>query len=156
MAKQAKQKIYCYVDETGQDTAGKLFLVSVIIQCSDLDEADQKLKDIEKQSDKKKRKWKISSPKQRISYIQQTIESNLFQNSIFFAKYEDTKAYVPLTILTTANAILAKVKKEKEYKANVWVDGLRKTERRRFSAGLRKLQVSTGKECVGLKMKIAP
>jgi len=26
-----KQKLYCYVDETGQDTAGKIFIVSVVI-----------------------------------------------------------------------------------------------------------------------------
>lgn len=26
-----KQKLYCYVDETGQDTEGRLFLVSVVV-----------------------------------------------------------------------------------------------------------------------------
>jgi hypothetical protein len=26
-----KQKLYCYVDETGQDTLGQFFIVSVVI-----------------------------------------------------------------------------------------------------------------------------
>ena len=29
------QKIYCFVDETGQDTGGKLFLVSVVVKGKD-------------------------------------------------------------------------------------------------------------------------
>lgn len=28
---QPKQKIYCYVDETGQDTEGDLFLVALVV-----------------------------------------------------------------------------------------------------------------------------
>ena len=26
-----KQKIYCYVDETGQDTLGQFFIISVVV-----------------------------------------------------------------------------------------------------------------------------
>jgi hypothetical protein len=33
-----KQNLYCYVDETGQDTNGKFFVVSVVIADSRRDE----------------------------------------------------------------------------------------------------------------------
>jgi hypothetical protein len=32
------QKFYCYVDETGQDTMGELFIVSVVVSSSQRDE----------------------------------------------------------------------------------------------------------------------
>ena len=31
------KKIYCYVDETGQDTKGKLFIVSIVVVGKDKD-----------------------------------------------------------------------------------------------------------------------
>lgn len=37
------QKLYCYVDETGQDTLGKIFVVSVIVAKEDREEITQTL-----------------------------------------------------------------------------------------------------------------
>jgi len=96
------QKLYCYVDETGQDTKGKLFLVSVIIT--------------EPQRD---------------------------ANNIFYSKYHNTRAYVDLTILTTAKSLLNKA--QEPYEATIFVDGLKRKERHRFAAGLRKLKVKVRK-----------
>jgi len=33
----AKSKLYCYVDETGQDTLGELFIVAVVVSDADRD-----------------------------------------------------------------------------------------------------------------------
>ena len=43
-----KQKLYCYVDETGQDTKGKLFLVPVVITNSQKEKLRDKLNKIER------------------------------------------------------------------------------------------------------------
>ena len=51
------QKLYCYVDESGQDTKGDLFLVSVVITEEERDELRRKLIKIEKTSQKGQRKW---------------------------------------------------------------------------------------------------
>ena len=52
------QKLYCYVDESGQDTEGKLFLVSVVITGSEREGLRNKLRKIEQMSGKGTKKWK--------------------------------------------------------------------------------------------------
>ena len=53
------QKLYCFVDETGQDTKGEFFLVAVVIkEAEDLETLQEKLSEIEKLSKKKTEKLK--------------------------------------------------------------------------------------------------
>lgn len=141
--KQPRQKLYCYVDETGQDTKGKLFLVSVVITISNKEGLRDKLRKIEQMSGKKSRKWTKSTRRQRKEYIEAVIADNIFTNSISYSEYHNTCAYVDLTILSTAKSLLDKARPP--YEATVFVDGLNKTERHRFSAGLRKLKVKVRK-----------
>lgn len=137
------QKLYCYIDETGQDTKGKLFLVSVVMQEKEREKLRERLELIERESQKGIRKWFHTNRERREKYIRAIIESGLFKHYIFYSKYEDSKAYVDLTILTTAKAILKKAKEP--YSATILVDGLRKNERYNFAAGLRRLKVKVHK-----------
>jgi len=137
------QKIYAYVDETGQDKKGKLFLVSVVLTGSERKGLREKLKKIEKASGKGNKKWSRSTRRQREKYIESIISGKDFIDRLFYSEYHDTKAYVDLTILTTAKAILNKAKIP--YQSTVLVDGLKRSERRRFAAGLRKLNVRVSK-----------
>lgn len=138
-----KQKLYCYVDETGQDTRGKLFLVSVVITSSQKEKLRDKLNKIEQTSGKKIKKWTKTTRSQRKKYIEAIITEKDFVNNIFYSEYRDTKAYVDLTILTTAKSLLGKARLP--YQATIFVDGLNRTERHRFSAGLRQLKVNVRK-----------
>jgi hypothetical protein len=46
-----KLKLYCYADETGPDTKGKMFLVAVVITTSELREIiERNLEDLELKS----------------------------------------------------------------------------------------------------------
>ena len=137
------QKLYCYVDETGQDTKGRLFLVSVVIPEKEREFLKAKLETIEKKSKKGVRKWFHTNKERKEVYMKQIIESNLFKDSIFYSKYEESRAYVDLTILTTAKAVLRKAKKP--YEATILVDGLGRSERYRFAAGLRRLKIKVRK-----------
>lgn len=137
------QKLYCYVDESGQDTKGKLFLVSVIIQEKEREELRAKLELIERESKKGIRKWFHSNRKRRELYIKKIIENRSFQHQIFYSKYEDTKAYIDLTILATAKVILQKTKEP--YSVVILVDGLDRRGRYNFAAGLRRLKIKVRK-----------
>ena len=137
------KKLYCYVDETGQETRGRFFLVSVIIFEKERDELRKKLKEIEKRSGKQTKKWAKAKLKQREEYIKQIINSDISQNSIYYSYYLNTQAYVDLTIFSTAKAVHNKAKFP--YEAIIFVDGLRRTERFRFGAGLRELKVKVKK-----------
>jgi len=133
------QKLYCYVDESGQDTKGKIFLVSVVVTGKERDELRKKLNKIEKSSGKKAKKWTKTKRKQRENYIKQIIGNNSFIGRIYYSCYKDTKSYLDLTILSTAKAVYDRTKGD--FETTVFVDGLKKTEYFRFGAGLRKLKI---------------
>ncbi|MBI4639729.1 MAG: hypothetical protein HY731_03495 [Candidatus Tectomicrobia bacterium] len=78
-----------------------------------------------------------------MAYIKEVIESSLFQEKIWYAHYTQTKAYLHLTILTIARAVLDKA--PRSHRATVLIDGLNKTERHRVGAGLRDLWVKVEK-----------
>lgn len=137
------QKLYCYVDETGQDTEGKLFLVAVVILINGRENLKSKLRKAEQVSGKGVKKWTRTTRKQHEQYVKQIIFDSEFSNTIFYAQYDNTRSYVDLTILVTAKAILGKAKPP--YTTIVFVDGLGRSERRRFAVGLRKLKVNVKK-----------
>jgi len=134
-----EQKLYCYVDETGQDTSGEFFLVSVVIVGDERDTLRARLNAIEKRSGKGIKKWTKATRKQRMTYMQEIVNDRCFVHHISFSHYTQSRSYVDMTILSTAKAILAV--SHEAYEATVYVDGMHRTEQRAFAAGLRKLHV---------------
>lgn len=137
------QKLYCYVDETGQDTGRRLFLVSVIVTEKEQQELRKRLEIIESQTKKRFSKWVKTKKDKKQKYLQRIIETNLFRDKIFFSQYTQTNAYTEAIIETTAKVISKQA--NKQYEANVYIDGLSKTERRKFASGLRKLRIKVRK-----------
>lgn len=137
------QKLYAYVDETGQDTEGKVFFVSVVIVEQEREQLADILETIERESEKHKRKWSKSQPERRYAYIRTVLSKPVFIGKLYYSQTADTKNYVGLTIQTTALAITKRA--QKEYKATVVVDGLSRPEERTFAAGLRKRYIRTEK-----------
>ena len=123
-----KLKLYCYADETGPDTKGKMFLVAVIITTSELREViERNLEDLEEKSGKGILKWRLTSQSSKRSYLLGILGIDALQESLFYALYRDTKDYFKLIAKTLANAIIA-VSGGKDYQATIYIDGLRKTE----------------------------
>lgn len=140
----ATQKLYCYVDETGQDTKGKLFLVTVVLKGQDeLDSLKEKLNKIEKSTDKNLLKWTKSPFRVRNDYLIQLIDIKELKSSIFYSTYQDTKAYVPLTSSTIAKSVLAK--EEDNYTVNIVIDGLKGKEQEAVRKDLKKLKIHYNK-----------
>lgn len=86
----SSNKFYCYVDETGQDTAGGIFIVTVVIP-GNRDEILEHLEKIEAQSGKEKFKWGKADPNKRFSYIETILNQRKisFKNLLFFLqKYQ--------------------------------------------------------------------
>lgn len=65
----------------------------------------------------------------KIVYIKAVLACPIFQRTIFFSHYTNSKAYVDLTVYTTAKAILQRA--QGDYKTTVIVDGLSGSEVRR-------------------------
>jgi uncharacterized protein DUF3800 len=144
MAKpQPKQKIYCYVDESGQDTEGLLFLVTVVVASEEREVLIREAEKIEQASGKSLKKWHRAEFTRRVEYIKAILSSPLFTRSLFFAHYTESKAYLDLTVYATARAILQRA--QGPYKATVVVDGLSRTDVPRFARGLRALHIAVHK-----------
>ncbi len=135
------KKLYCYVDETGQDTKGKLFLVTVVIEkLSEIEILQNKLEEIEKLTKKKFLKWTKTPFKVKEEYLLYISRIKELKGSIFYSTYQDTKEYISLTSLTVAKSILAK--EESNYTATIIIDGLKDKEREEVRKELKKLKIS--------------
>ena len=67
-------KLYAYVDESGQDTQGALFVVAVVVAGSAREALRRRLHRIERLSGKRERKWTNTRPAQREAYIRQVLQ----------------------------------------------------------------------------------
>lgn len=137
------EKFYAYVDESGQDTKGLLFLVAVVITGAERDALRRRLADIERATGKHQRKWTKTHPLDRARYIEQIICTPGLVRHLFYSLYRGAQTYVDLSILSTAKALNAAT--SGTFEATVFVDGLGKSERHRFAAGLRKLRITVRK-----------
>jgi hypothetical protein len=123
-----KLKLYCYADETGPDTKGKMFLVAVVITTSALREViERNLEDIELKSGKGILKWRLTSIPKKRSYLLGVLRIDVLQESLFYAVYRDTLDYLKLVAKTLASAVIA-FSQDSDYQATIYIDGLRKTE----------------------------
>ena len=139
--KTAKQKLYCYVDETGQDTAGMFFLVAIIItNITKKDKLEKILEKIEERTGKKKKKWTKMEFEERKKYMRAIVNLKELNSSIYYSLYRETKTYTQLTALTVAKAIFTKTK-DINYSVVVIVDGLTKKDTEKIRKELKKLNV---------------
>lgn len=138
------KKLYAYVDESGQDTKGLVFVVSVLILENEYGVVCEKLERIEFESGKKNQKWNKSKSDFRQAYIEGILKIEELRGGLFFEIFSDSKKYIKLTSYTTAKAILKKSGKH-DYKVTVFVDGFKKKEVEIFTRGLRELRIKTKK-----------
>ncbi len=137
------RKLYCYVDESGQDSVGRLFIVSVVIAESERDKLVKQLEAVEFATGKGRRKWTQTRDKSKWAYIQGIFNIPELKNKLSYTLYYNVIDYLPRTILATAQAITTYV--AGDYKAIVFIDGLPKSQTRWFGRELRHLRIKTEK-----------
>jgi len=138
------KKIYCYVDESGQDTKGDLFVVSVVLTQKERDEFQKQLEKLEKNSGKGKLKWSRAKLEAKLTYLNLVLSFFKNKKGLLFSVFRDTTDYDLATIMSISKAIYFGKPKER-YKALIYVDALSKTKRMRYGSELRKLGIHTGK-----------
>lgn len=118
------EKIYCYVDETGQD----------------------RLMKIERLSGKQEKKWQKTRNKERLKYISQIFDDPLIKKHLkaFYSVFQRAgKSYVTFTIYAVTNILTQKIKKSE--KVNIMIDAFNKNEQRKFSGKLRQFGLPVDK-----------
>src|SRR3990167_5466066 len=143
MSQSKVQKLYCYVDESGQDTKGDWFLVAVIMLGVNIDKIKLKLEKIERQSGKFTTKWHRSKHLQRTRYFDAIINLKELKYSLYYSIYKNTILFADLIALTTVKAINSQ--NLQNCLVQIVIDGLRKNQEKQFSASIRKLGIKTAK-----------
>lgn len=140
-----KLKLYCYADETGQHTQGRIFIVAAIITTGDQREKiERRLEKLERESGKGFLKWKGSSTKRKVDYLSKILQVNALQNSLFYGLYRNTRDYSRLVGTTIAKAIKV-FSQDKDYRATIYVHGLSSAEEKQVVAVLREFNIKRRK-----------
>ena len=145
--KKIKQKLYCYVDETGQDTEGNLYIVATVVVGDERDSLNEFLGKVEVKSGKTRRKWTNSRHKERHKYIELALIPKQLKGKIFYKIYKKTKEYEDLMVLVIARAIniYTETRDIDDYRVTIIIDGLRDRVRKRVTKSLRQLGVKMRK-----------
>jgi hypothetical protein len=136
-------KLYCYVDETGQDTKGHIYVVVAILTIEP-NELSERLVSIETSSGKGKVKWHRARHSKE-DYINQTLSLKLNFN-VYYQVFSGSELSFELaTVQATANAIntFCRQKEIENYKATVVIDGLHRSLQHRTGKLLRNLGIRT-------------
>jgi len=136
-------KLYCYIDETGQDTEGRFFVVVAIVT-TQREQIAGALEAAEDTSRKGKRKWHHSNERRRLAYIEAALTPTL-SGHIFYEVYDGPVAFELVTMTTAARAITAYRRRRhiEEYKATVVIDGMPRSLQNRAAKHLRDLGIRT-------------
>ena len=138
------KKLYCYVDETGQDTEGKLFIVSIVVTGEERDELFKLCEEIEKDSGKGKFKWGKAEKNKRSVYLKRIFKTKIFKSKLRYSVFRNLRDYDLATIVAVSKAVHFK-EPTLGYTTLVYVDGLSKSKRREYGSQLRKLGIPTRK-----------
>jgi hypothetical protein len=130
-----KQKLYCYLDETGQDTASEVFIVVAVLSDRNQEYLRDALIEIEELAGVRYSKWHNSKPERRLRYIELALDRNLGQEDVFFGSYPKPLPYLLPMIEVLERSIKAKA--APSYTARVFVDGIDRKKAAELTNALR-------------------
>jgi hypothetical protein len=136
------QKIYCYVDETGQDIKSEFFIVVAVVNDEDQNLLRKNLYEIESLTKIGKRKWHKSSFDRKKQYLNLLIKKAICKGDIYFGHYKKPIPYFLPILEVLEKAILDKTKEN--YKAIVYVDGIDKKKANELTNALRVRKIKLG------------
>lgn len=137
------QKMYCFVDESGQDTLGKFFVVAILTIKDKKDELGDLITEYEAKSGKNNVKWSKTTHAKRMDFISRLFSDKNIKGSLFYSLYKSVD-YDYFMILSIAK-VVNKTEIKKGQRISVYVDGLTKTKVKMYSNELRKLGIKNCK-----------
>jgi hypothetical protein len=129
------QKLYCYVDESGQDATSEVFIVVAIVSDQDQAAFRQECLAVEESAVTGKRKWHKSRPERRWQYLELVLEGKLGQGQVFFGQFKKPLPYF-LPLLETIEKAIKDVA-SKDYQATIYIDGIDRQKAAEMTNALR-------------------
>lgn len=135
------KRIEFYVDESGQDTRGELFVVAGVA-VKNSDELRERCKSLERRSGKGKAKWATAERTRRLAYLRPAISDvSSFGGTVFYSVFRKTTDYDGATIVSIAQTIRGL----SVCNVSIFVDGLTKPKCNEYKTDLRQLGCSVKK-----------
>jgi len=129
------QKLYCYVDETGQDMATEFFVVVAIVNDKDQNSLRTKLCQIEAIAKIGQRKWHKADIEKRKQFLKLVIKEDIGGGEIYYGRYPKPLPYFLPMLDVLEKAIHDKA--EEKYRAIVYVDGIDRKKAAELTNALR-------------------
>jgi len=129
-----KEKLYCYVDETGQDVASRLFVVVAVVSADEQGGLRQALTEIEEAAGTGRRKWHKSRPERRLRYLDLVLEKNVVPDGVFFGAYPKPLPYFFPFVEVLERAIKTG---QQRSTARILIDGIDRQKARELTNALR-------------------
>jgi hypothetical protein len=127
------EKISCYIDETGQDTFGAFFLVAAVVLRGSVNGFEANLRNCERLSLKKLRKWSHTEDEIKRSYLRLArAQCVVSQVVVWYVVFTEGKDYVYRTQAFVGRVLRASAANENLPPLRIVVDGLNDLERRRM------------------------
>ncbi|MDE0424779.1 MAG: DUF3800 domain-containing protein [Candidatus Poribacteria bacterium] len=147
------KRIDLWVDESGQDTRGKLFIVAgAVVAAENRDEARQFYASLEKISGKGKVKWAAADKNKRLTYLHTAIqEAAALDVTLFYSEFHQTTDYDGATVEGIAR-IVHKLHRSAS-RIYVHVDGLTESKCSDYRVRLRRLGCRRVRDVRGIRKR---
>ena len=134
------QKLSCYVDEAGQDTTSRFFVVVAVVSEGEQDSIRTKLEHLEKLAGTNRKKWHKVRHQNRMRYLSLALEQKIATGGVYVAYYRKPLPFFFPMIYVVEKAIKATAKKP--YQVNVYVDGIDRYKAKQLTNALRASGIS--------------
>ena len=134
------QKLYCYVDESGQDIASKVFVVVAVVSDKEQNKLRQNLEEIEKIAKTGHRKWHKSCSDRRMKYLKLVVERKIGKGEVYYGTYTKPLPYF-LPILDLLERAINQ-KAVDYYHAKIYIDGIDRKKATEMTNALRIRNIS--------------
>jgi len=129
------RKLYCYVDETGQDAGSEFFIVVAVISDKEQEVLRKVLLEIELLTGTGRLKWHKSRHERRMKYLQTVLQRKIGAGDVYFGKYKKPLPYFFPVLETLKKAVMKKA--VGDYRAVVFIDGIDKKKAAELTNALR-------------------
>jgi hypothetical protein len=134
------QKLYCYLDETGQDAKSEFFIVVAVVTEKERESIRKKLEAVERWTGTNRKKWHKVRHENRIRYLNSLLEQKIAAGEVYAASYRK-----PIPFFFPLIDILEKAIKHSargEYRASIYVDGIDRYKAKELTNALRTRDIS--------------
>ncbi|MBU4332474.1 DUF3800 domain-containing protein [Patescibacteria group bacterium] len=134
------QKLYCYVDESGQDTKSEIFVVVAVVSSKYQYQIRKQLLEVEELAKTHQLKWHKLRNDRRMKYLALILDRKIGSRDVYIGRYQKPIPFFFPMLDLVERAITQAAKGE--YTARIYVDGINKKVAKSLTNALRSRGIS--------------